>query len=76
MDLMQQRLEENLVDQGGLPGAGHACDGYEDTEGNGDVEVIEVVLAGTENAQRVTRGLSTLLRDGDLALTRKILARD
>ena len=45
VDLLHQRLLEDVVDQRGLPGARHAGDGDERAERERDVDVLEVVLA-------------------------------
>ena len=46
LQLLGQRVVEDVVDQRGLAGAGHAGDRGEHAERERDVDVLEVVLAG------------------------------
>ena len=61
------RVVERLVDQGRLARAGDAGDAAEDAERDGDVDPLEVVLAGTADEQRAGR-LAPLGRHLDLRL--------
>lgn len=61
---------EDVVDQRRLAGAGDSGDGGEDAEREGDVDVAEVVLLGTDHRQlprRVDRAADLRHRDGTLA---------
>src|SRR6185436_17758016 len=66
VQLVGQRRVEDVVDQAGLARSGHPRDGHEDAQREGDVDALEVVLAGTLDHQLATRGeLAPLLRDLD-----------
>ena len=56
-----QALEDDLVDQGGLAGAGHAGDAGEGPQGDGHVDMAQVVFRrapdGKERAAAGTAGL-------------------
>ena len=67
------RAEEDLVHERRLAGARDARDAAEQTEGEGDVDALQVVLRGAQHIDRPAR-LAALCRDFDPALARKELA--
>ncbi|MFN2772793.1 hypothetical protein, partial [Escherichia coli] len=60
-----QAREENLVDQGALPGPGHAGDAVEGPQGDGRVNIPQVVFRRATDGQRLSAAPAPLRRDGD-----------
>src|SRR5438045_7955479 len=76
VDLLHQRLLEDVVDERRLPRAGHAGDRHELTERERDVDVPQVVLARSGDDELVAVARSSLLGHRDLTLTAEVLAGD
>src|SRR6266852_3352518 len=57
---------ENVVDEGGFAGAGNAGDDGEKSEGQGDVDIFEIVGASAENLDGFAVGAAALFGDGDM----------
>src|SRR5437763_4594485 len=76
VDLLHQRLLEDVVDEGRLARAGHAGDGDELSERERDVDVLEVVLAGTRNDEFVAVSGPALLGNRDLSRAGEVLTGD
>ncbi len=55
VDLLGQRPQQDVVDQGRLARAGHAGDRHQPAEGEVDVDVVQVVLAGALDDQAARR---------------------
>ena len=53
MDLLGQRSQQDVVDQRGLARAGHPGHRHQPAEGEVDVDVVQVVLAGTLDREHV-----------------------
>src|SRR5229473_3229939 len=49
IEFLGEGAVENVVDEGGFAGAGDAGDDSEQTQGEGDVDIFQIVCAGGEN---------------------------
>ena len=76
VDPLHQRLVQDVVHEGGLPGAGDAGDGDETPERHLHVDVAQIVLTGTPDRDPVAPGLAAHGRHGDLPAAREVLAGD
>ena len=66
VESLRERAIENVVDECGFAGPGDAGDDGEQAEGNGDVNVLEIVGGGTENLNAFSVGGAARVRNGDL----------
>ena len=76
VDLLHQRVPQDVVDQRRLPAATHPGDGHEAAEGELDVDVVEVVLPGASHGDPVVTRAPAHLRHRDLAPAREVGAGD
>src|SRR6267143_3142399 len=60
IEFLRERAIKNVVDERGLAGAGDASDDGEQTEGQRDVNILEIVGAGAENLYRFAVGAAAL----------------
>ena len=74
VEALGQLLVENLVDEGALAAARHSCHAHQDAEGELDVYVLQVVLAGTLDDEGTAIAGASGGGHGDLPETTKILA--
>src|SRR3954447_14783025 len=73
IDLLHQRLQQDVVDERGLPRARHPGDRDEAAERDVDVDVLEVVLARASYGEPLLARLPAHLRDRDRLLPREVL---
>ena len=71
-----QPLEQDLVDQGGLAGTGHAGDAGEGAQGDGHVHAPQVVLRRAPDGEEVPAALAALGGDGDPFAAGQVVAGD
>ena len=74
IDLLHQRLEEDLVDQRGLARAGHSGHGYEAAQGHLHVDVPKIVLPSPPDHQSRAVGPSPLVRHRDAPNPTQVLS--
>ena len=74
IDLLHQRLEEDLVDKRGLARAGHTGYGYEAAQGHLHVDVPKIVLPGPPDHQSRAVDPSPLIRHRDTPNPAQVLA--
>src|SRR3990170_7962308 len=67
-----QSLIENVVDQGGFSGAGNAGHSHQGAERNHDIDVLQVVSPGAEDAQESAGGQAPAGRHGDAQFTAEV----
>ena len=75
-ELRPQALEEYLVDQRRLAGPGDAGDHREGPQGEGNVNVPEVILRRADDFQEFPVACPALRGDGNLLLSGEVLARE
>src|SRR3954469_10305738 len=73
VDLLHQRLQQDVVDERGLPRARHAGDRDEAAERDVDVDVLEVVLARASYGEPLLARLASHLGDRDRPLPGEVL---
>ena len=76
VEIGPQLFVEDLIDQGGLAGAGHAGDAGEGPQGDGHVHVPQVVLRRPPDGEKFSAALPALRRDGDLPPPGEVVAGD
>src|SRR5438067_7800078 len=73
VDLLHQRLLEDVVDECRLPRPGDTRDSDERPERKRDVDVLQVVLAGTLHHEQLTGARSPHLGHGDAPPAAQVL---
>src|SRR5882762_2941595 len=73
IELLREGAIENVVDERGLAGAGHAGDDREHPKRKRDIDVFQIVGAGAENLNRFAVGAAAFFGDGDFGGTAQIL---
>ena len=73
VQLGRQGFIEHLIDEAGFPGAGDAGDASEGPQGNGHINVLQIVLPGPAHSQIVAAAGSPVGRDGNLLYPRQVL---
>jgi hypothetical protein len=76
MEFAAGGLEEDILDEGGLAGAGDAGDDGEEADGEACVEVLEVVLASALDFDPAVGGESAVGGDGDGFFAGEVLTRE
>ncbi len=74
VDLARQRTIEDFVDQRRLAAAGNPRHHRQHAERDGDIQVLQVVLAGAVDAQLVLAGRTPFPRHRNFKRARKVLA--
>src|SRR4029077_11548861 len=74
IELLREGAVKNVIDEGGFAGAGDAGDYGEQTEGESDVDIFQIVGAGAENLDGFAIGAAALFRDGDVGGAAEIAA--
>src|SRR4029077_6333542 len=74
IELGRKSAVENVVHESGFSRAGNAGDDDEQAEGKRDVEVLQIIGAGAEDAEGLAIGSATLGRNGDRNLAGEIAA--
>jgi hypothetical protein len=65
---------ENVVDERGFSGAGHAGDDGHETEGQSDINIFQVVAMSSEDGDRFSIRAAAGFGDGDFYFAREVLA--
>src|SRR6266404_6945767 len=73
IELLREGAIENVVDERGLAGAGHAGDDREHPKRKRDIDVFQIVGAGAENLNRFAVGAAAFFGNGDFGGTTQIL---
>src|SRR5713226_8659908 len=74
IEFLREGAVENVVDEGGFAGTGNAGDDGEQTEGQRDVDVLQIVGAGAENLDGFAVGATAFFGDGDMGGAAEIAA--
>ena len=74
--MLHERPQEDVVDQRRLARTGHTGDRHEAAEGDVDIDVRQVVLAGALDAQPTVADRAALLRQRDRTLSGQVLTGD
>ena len=70
VEFVGQGLGQDLVDHGGLTGAGHTSDADEDAQRNLHVNALEIILARADHLEHALRvNLTARIRDRKLLLS-------
>ena len=75
VDAIRQRRSERVGDQRAFAASGNARDDRKRAEGDGERDVVQVVLACSGELEAAALGFATLLRHRDHATTRKVIGR-
>ena len=66
----QQFFGQNVVDQAGFAGAGDAADHHQLAKRNLDVDILQIILAGTFDDQCLAVAIAALFRRGNMSFCR------
>src|SRR4051794_37470432 len=75
VEIAMECLNDDVAHQRALSAAADARDAYERAQRKLDIDVLQVIVRGAENLQKVPVPLATLGRNFDLLLTRQVFSR-